>query len=132
MPDYVIAKISGGLNVLKKSINGSRILVLGISYKKNVDDMRESPSVELMEKLRDLGAEVSYSDPHVPVFPKMRRHMFDLATVSLDHETIASYDCVLLATDHDKFDYELIKKSAQLIVDTRGRYLQPSPHIIKA
>ncbi|MEQ1739428.1 MAG: nucleotide sugar dehydrogenase [Methyloglobulus sp.] len=132
MPDYVIAKVGAGLNALKKSINGSRVLALGISYKKNVDDMRESPSVMLMEKLRDLGADVSYSDPHVPVFPKMRRHKFDLSSVPLDYETIASYDCVLLATDHDKFDYELIKKAAKLIVDTRGRYLQPSPHIIKA
>lgn len=132
MPDYVIAKVGAALNSLKKSINGSRVVVLGISYKKNVDDMRESPSVALMEKLRDLGAEVSYSDPHVPVFPKMREHKFDLSSVPLDHGAIASYDCVLLATDHDKFDYELIKKAAKLIVDTRGRYLQPSPHIIKA
>lgn len=132
MPDYVIAKVGAALNSLKKSINGSRVLVLGISYKKNVDDMRESPSVELMEKLRDLGADVSYSDPHVPVFPKMRRHKFDLSSVPLDHDAIASYDCVLLATDHDKFDYDLIKKAANLIVDTRGRYLQPSAHIIKA
>jgi UDP-N-acetyl-D-glucosamine dehydrogenase len=132
MPDYVIAKVGAALNTLKKSINGSRVLVLGISYKKNVDDMRESPSVMLMEKLRDLGADVSYSDPHVPVFPKMRRHKFDLSSVPLDYETIASYDCVLLATDHDKFDYELIKKAAKLIVDTRGRYLQSSHHIIKA
>jgi UDP-N-acetyl-D-glucosamine dehydrogenase len=132
MPDYVIAKVGAGLNSLKKSINGSRVLALGISYKKNVDDMRESPSVMLMEKLRDLGADVSYSDPHVPVFPKMRRHKFDLSSVPLDYETIASYDCVLLATDHDKFDYELIKNAAKLIVDTRGRYLQSSHHIIKA
>jgi UDP-N-acetyl-D-glucosamine dehydrogenase len=132
MPDYVIAKVSSALNAIKKAINGSRVLVLGISYKKNVDDMRESPSVELMEKLRDLGAEVAYSDPHVPVFPKMRRHKFDLSSIPLDHATIASYDCVLLATDHEKFDYDLIKKAAKLIVDTRGRYLQPATHIIKA
>lgn len=132
MPDYVVAKVGSGLNAIKKSINGSRILVLGISYKKNVDDMRESPSVELMEKLQELGAEVAYSDPHVPVFPKMRKHKFDLSSVKLDHDAISSYDCVLLATDHDKFDYDLIKNAAKLIVDTRGRYLQPSSHIIKA
>lgn len=132
MPDYVVSKVGAGLNLLKKAVNGSRILVLGISYKKNIDDMRESPSVMLMEKLRDLGAEVSYSDPHVPVFPKMRRHKFDLKSVTLDHETIAGYDCVLLATDHDKFDYNLIKKAAKLIVDSRGRYQQPAQHIIKA
>lgn len=132
MPDYVISKVTAGLNNLKKSINGSRILVLGISYKKNVDDMRESPSVELMEKLRDLGADVSYSDPHVSVFPQMRRHKFDLESVPLDHDAIAGYDCVLLATDHDKFDYELIKSAAKLIIDSRGRYQIPAGNIIKA
>jgi UDP-N-acetyl-D-glucosamine dehydrogenase len=132
MPDYVIAKVGAALNFLKKSINGSRVLVLGVSYKKNVDDMRESPSVALMEKLRDLGAEVSYSDPHVPVFPKMREHKFDLSSVPLAHDAIASYDCVLLATDHDRFDYDLIKKAAKLIVDTRGRYQESSHQIIKA
>jgi UDP-N-acetyl-D-glucosamine dehydrogenase len=132
MPDYVVAKVGAGLNAIKKSINGSRVLVLGISYKKNVDDMRESPSVELMEKLQELGAEVAYSDPHVPDFPKMRKHKFDLSSVPLTQDSIAKYDCVLLATDHDKFDYELIKNAAKLIVDTRGRYLQPSAHIIKA
>ncbi len=132
MPDYVISKVAAGLNGLKKSVNGSRILVLGISYKKNIDDMRESPSVELMDKLRDMGAEVSYSDPHVPIFPKMRRHKFELQSVELNREAIAGYDCVLVATDHDKFDYELIKASAKLIVDTRGRYQKPAPHIVKA
>jgi UDP-N-acetyl-D-glucosamine dehydrogenase len=132
MPDYVIAKLGAALNTLKKAINGSRVLVLGISYKKNVDDMRESPSVVLMEKLRGLGADVSYSDPLVPVFPKMRRHKFDLCSVPLDHDVIAGYDCVLLATDHDRFDYDLIKASARLIVDTRGRYLETSTQIYKA
>ena len=132
MPDYVIAKISSALNMNRKSIKGSRILVLGIAYKKNVDDMRESPSVMLMEKLRDLGAEVSYSDPHIPVFPKMRDHKFELSSVALTPESVAGYDCVLLATDHDKFDYELIRSRAKLIIDSRGRYLEPAKHIVKA
>jgi UDP-N-acetyl-D-glucosamine dehydrogenase len=132
MPDYVIAKIGGALNDQKKSIKGSRILVLGIAYKKNVDDMRESPSVMLMEKLRDLGAEVAYSDPHIPVFPKMREHKFDLKSVKLTPEAVAGYDCVLIATDHDKFDYDLIKARAKLIVDSRGRYLEPAKNIVKA
>jgi UDP-N-acetyl-D-glucosamine dehydrogenase len=132
MPDYVIAKVGSALNTLTKSINGSRVLVLGISYKKNVDDMRESPSVELMEKLQHLGAKVSYSDPYVPVFPKMRKYQFDLSSVELNPDTLAGYDCILLATDHDKFDYELIKNSAKLIVDTRGRYQAVAKHIVKA
>ena len=132
MPDYVVAKVASALNQRKKAINGSRILVLGIAYKKNVDDMRESPSVFLMEKLRDLGAEIAYSDPHVPVFPKMREHHFDLASVPLTPASIAGFDCVLLATDHDKFDYPMIKASAKLIVDSRGKYLERADHIVKA
>ena len=132
MPDYVVSKVAAALNQRKKSINGSRVLVLGIAYKKNVDDMRESPSVFLMEKLRDLGAEVAYSDPHVPVFPKMREHKFDLKSVALNAETVAGYDCVLLATDHDKFDYAMLKANAQLLVDSRGKYLEPAGHIVKA
>lgn len=132
MPDYVVAKVASALNLAKKAINGSRILVLGIAYKKNVDDMRESPSVMLMEKLRDLGANVSYSDPHLPVFPVMREHSFDLSSVPLTQESLSSYDCVLLATDHDKFDYDLIKVNAKLIVDSRGRYLTSANHIVKA
>ncbi len=132
MPDYVISKIAAALNQRKKAINGSKILVLGIAYKKNVDDMRESPSVFLMEKLRDLGAEISYSDPHVPVFPKMREHHFELSSVPLSAETLAAYDCILLATDHDRFDYELISKHSDLIVDSRGKYLQAAANIARA
>lgn len=132
MPDYVIAKVSGALNERKKSVNGSRVLVLGIAYKKNVDDMRESPSVFMMEKLRDLGAEVHYSDPHVPVFPKMREHHFDLSSVALSEEVVRRYDCILVATDHDKFDFDMIRRCASLIVDSRGRYLSPADNIVKA
>ncbi|UJB34193.1 nucleotide sugar dehydrogenase [Chromobacterium sp. Beijing] len=132
MPDYVVSKVAAALNLRKKAINGSRVLVLGIAYKKNVDDMRESPSVFLMEKLRDLGAEVAYSDPHVPVFPKMREHRFELSSVALSNEAIAGYDCVLLATDHDKFDYAQIKAHAQLVVDSRGKYLESADNIVKA
>jgi UDP-N-acetyl-D-glucosamine dehydrogenase len=132
MPDYVVAKIGAALNERNKSIKGSRVLVLGIAYKKNVDDMRESPSVMLMEKLRALGAEVAYSDPHIAVFPKLREHKFDLKSVALTAKSLASYDCVLLATDHAKFDYDLIRKHAKLIVDSRGKFLEPAAHIVKA
>ncbi|MDO8811305.1 MAG: nucleotide sugar dehydrogenase [Gallionella sp.] len=132
MPDYVVAKVAAALNSAKKAINGSRILVLGIAYKKNVDDMRESPSVMLMEKLRDLGAAIAYSDPHIPVFPKMREHQFDLSSITPTKQNLADFDCVLLATDHDKFNYAMIKENAKLIVDSRGRYLESAAHIIKA
>lgn len=132
MPAWVVGKLMEALNEQSKPIKGSRILVLGIAYKKNVDDMRESPSVELMEILREKGAVISYSDPHVPRFPKMREHKFDLDSMPLTAEVLANVDCVLLATDHAKFDYAFIKQHGKLIIDTRGVYLEPAAHIIKA
>ncbi|MET0528351.1 MAG: nucleotide sugar dehydrogenase [Microvirga sp.] len=132
MPEWVVEKIADALNDREKSIRGSRILVLGIAYKKNVDDMRESPSVELMSLLQAKGAQIAYSDPHVPTFPKMRRYAFDLVSVDLTAEELASYDLVLLATDHDRFDYETIERHAKLIVDTRGRYLGARANVVKA
>lgn len=132
MPAWVVQKIAEALNQRERSIKGSRILVLGISYKKNVDDMRESPAVELMELLRAKGADIAYSDPWVPAFPKMREHHFVLDSVELTPRSIASYDVVLVATNHDDFDYEMIKAHARLIVDTRGVFLTPAPNIVKA
>jgi UDP-N-acetyl-D-glucosamine dehydrogenase len=132
MPEYVVGKLMDGLNNAGKALKGSRILVLGIAYKKNVDDMRESPSVEIMEMLVLKGAQISYSDPHVPVFPKMREHKFDLESEHLTESNLQTFDAVILTTDHDKFDYELIKSSAKLIIDSRGRYRVPESHIIKA
>src|SRR3546814_1827564 len=121
MPEYVVTKLMDGLNEQGKALKGSRVLVLGIAYKKNVDDMRESPSVEIMELIEAKGGVVAYSDPHVPVFPKMREHHFKLNSEALTPENLASFDAVVLATDHDKFDYELIKQHAKLIVDSRGK-----------
>lgn len=132
MPDYVMGKLVGALNDRRKSVRGSKVLVLGIAYKKNVEDMRESPSVHLMERIRAAGAALDYSDPHVPVFPKMREHRFDLRSVELAPETLALYDAVVLATDHDAFDYEMIRRHAQLIVDSRGVFRAPEDHIVKA
>jgi UDP-N-acetyl-D-glucosamine dehydrogenase len=132
MPDYVVAKVADGLNNQMKSIKGSNILVLGIAYKKNVDDMRESPSVMLMERLRDLGATVAYSDPHIPVFPKMRQHQFSLSSVPVTPENIGRFDCVLLATDHDRFDYDLITSYARLLVDCRGRIASAANTVVRA
>lgn len=132
MPQWIVAKVADALNHRERAIKNSRILVLGIAYKKNVDDMRESPSVELMELLRDKGAHVEYSDPHVPTFPKMREHHFDLSSVPLTAESIASYDLVLLATNHDGFDYALIQQHANLIVDTRGMYQTQFANVVRA
>lgn len=132
MPEYVLSKLMDGLNDSGKALKGSKVLVLGIAYKKNVDDMRESPSVEIMELIEAKGGIVAYSDPHVLVFPKMREHHFKLSSEALTADNLASFDAVVLATDHDKFDYELIKQHAKLIVDSRGKYRAPAPHIIKA
>lgn len=132
MPTWVVGKLRDALNERMRAIKGSRILVLGIAYKKNVDDMRKSPSVLIMEQLRDLGALVDYSDHHVPVFPKMREHAFNLRSVPLTPETLETYDAVLIATDHDGVDYERVKRHARLIVDTRGVYREPAGNIVKA
>ena len=131
MPQYVVDKTVRALNEAGKSLKGAKVLALGIAYKRDVDDMRESPSVFVMELLRDWGAEVAYSDPNVPVFPRMREHRFDLASVELTPEAVASFDAVLLLTDHSGFDYEMIRKNARLFVDTRGKF-RDDPGVVRA
>jgi len=118
----VVEKTIRALNDAGKSLKSAKILALGIAYKRDVDDMRESPSVFVMERLRSWGADVHYSDPNVPVFPKMREHHFDLASIELTPEEIAGFDAVLLLTDHSSFDYEMIKRNARILVDTRGKF----------
>lgn len=132
MPHWVIGKVVDALNERRLSIKGSSVLVLGIAYKKNVDDVRESPAVALMEILREKGAVIAYSDPFFPKFPQMREHRFDLASVTLSPEIIANFDLILLATNHDAFDYNMLKENARLIIDTRGVYQDPANNIIKA
>ena len=131
MPSYVLEKTMDALNEVGKPLKGSKVLVLGIAYKKNVDDMRESPSVELMELLRAKGAEVAYSDPYFPRFPVMRRHAFDLQSAELSADNLEKFDVVILATDHSSFDYELIQSCGKLVIDTRGKFV-PSSKIIRA
>ncbi|MCU1737673.1 MULTISPECIES: UDP-N-acetyl-D-glucosamine 6-dehydrogenase [unclassified Pseudomonas] len=132
MPEYVVTKLVNGLNDRGKPVKGSRVLVLGIAYKKNVDDMRESPSVEIMEMIEAKGGIVAYSDPHVEVFPKMRQHRFNLTSEVLTAQNLASFDAVVLATDHERFDYELIRQHSKLLIDSRGKYRLPEEHIVKA
>ena len=132
MPGWVLGKLSQALAARGAKLAGSRILVLGIAYKKNIDDVRESPAVKLMELLRKGGAAVAYSDPHVPAFPKMREHRFDLKSEVLTPSLVASYDAVLIATNHDCFDYAMLAKHARLIVDTRGVYLKPAANVVRA
>lgn len=132
MPEWVVGKVLEALNEKGKPLKGSKVLVLGIAYKKNVDDMRESPSVELMELLQKRGAQIQYTDPHVPVFPKMRKHKFDLKSIELTPEVVQSFDLLLLATDHDKFDYDMLVKNADIMVDTRGKYSGDYSNVVKA
>ncbi len=132
MPQYVIDKATEILNLHRKTVKGSKILILGIAYKKNVDDMRESPAVIIMEKLRKMGALINYHDPHVKKFPKMREHNFDLKSIKLNKFNISKYDLVILTTDHDQVDYKFIKSNAKLIVDTRGVYMKKNNKITLA
>lgn len=132
MPHWVVNKIMDALNDQGKALKQSKILVLGIAYKKNIDDTRESPAVELIQLLTKKGAIINYSDPYIPCFPKMRNYSFDLHSVEINPEKLSQFDCVLIATDHDIFDYEMIQKNSQLIVDTRGRYRDYYQNIIKA
>jgi UDP-N-acetyl-D-glucosamine dehydrogenase len=120
MPNYVVQKTMLALNDRGKSVKGSRILVLGLAYKPDVDDVRESPSFELIEKLNDLGAVVDYNDPHVPATHRMRHYDLDMRSVPFNAQTIQTYDCVLIATNHSAYDWQLVADHAALIVDTRG------------
>lgn len=121
MPYHVVEAVSGALNQRKKSLNGSKILVLGVAYKKDIDDLRESPSLKLMELLSSRGAEVDYNDPYFPHLHKMRHYDFShKKSVTLNPRTIANYDCVLISTDHSIYDYATIVEAAKLVVDTRN------------
>jgi UDP-N-acetyl-D-glucosamine dehydrogenase len=120
MPDYVVRRLSLALNDRGKALKASKILVLGLAYKPDVDDVRESPSFELIEKLKELGAQVDYNDPHVPATHKMRHHDLHMKSVELSPTKIASYDCVLIATHHAAYDWQQIADHAKLIVDTRN------------
>lgn len=132
MPEWVVSKTMDALNERGQALKGAKVLVLGVAYKKDVDDMRESPSVELMEILRSKGAIVEYSDPHVPVFPEMREHKFSLKSIDLTPEKVRGYDMLVLATNHSDFDYPMIQENARLIIDTRGVYSPSLANIVRA
>jgi len=118
MPYHVVASVASALNRQKKVLNGARVLVLGVAYKKDIDDLRESPSLTIIELLQKEGAEVHYNDPYIPVVGKGRK--YDLQTRSTPLEELGNYDCVLIVTDHSCYDYANIVKEAQLVVDTRN------------
>jgi UDP-N-acetyl-D-glucosamine dehydrogenase len=118
MPYFVIDSVAKALNQHKKAINGSRILVLGVAYKKDIDDLRESPSLTIIELLQKQGAEVSYHDPYFPFIGKGRKYDLQMKCASLDD--LGQYDCVLIVTDHSDYDYRKIVKESKLVVDTRN------------
>ncbi len=121
MPRYVVAGVIHALNERSKPLRGSKICLLGVAYKKDVDDPRESPSFELMELLAEGGAVLSYNDPHIPRLPQMRHHNVpDLESQPLTPEYLSGQDCILIATDHSAYDYDFIVEHAPLIVDTRN------------
>lgn len=121
MPKWVVNKVSDALNDRGLPLKGSRILILGVAYKPNVDDVRESPSLHLIELLQRKGALVDYADPYVPQLPKMRDHDLALQSVLLNPQTLESYTALILVTDHASFNYDMIHEHAHLIIDTRDR-----------
>ena len=120
MPRIVVQKIMKALSDRKKALCGAKVLVLGLAYKKDVDDIRESPSIELIEILREHGAKTDYNDPYIPKTHRQRQHDLKMASKPLSPRMLASYDCVLIATDHTSYDYKSIVKHAKLVVDTRN------------
>jgi UDP-N-acetyl-D-glucosamine dehydrogenase len=135
MPHYVVERVSEALNEDRKPINGSKILVMGLAYKKDINDLRESPSVHLVEMLQDRGAEVDYCDPFIPRTHRQREHDLQMSSVDVSPETVAAYDCVLIATDHSQFDYSMLADHARLIIDTRNAMSgieNPKARVVKA
>ena len=122
MPFYVVEKVIHALNDHRKSIKGSKILILGLAYKKDIDDLRESPSLKLIELLQDHGAKVEYNDDYVTSIPKVRKYNFNKKSVKTTPANIKKYDLVLLSTEHSYYDYSMILKNAKLIVDTRNGF----------
>lgn len=120
MPEYVIHRLSAALNERGKPLKGSRILVLGLAYKKDVDDLRESPSIELIHLLWEHGAKVDYNDPHIPRTHKGREHDLRMKSVPLTAAQLKKYDAVLISTDHSAYDYAMIVRHSKLVLDTRN------------
>jgi UDP-N-acetyl-D-glucosamine dehydrogenase len=118
MPYHVISSVVAALNRRKKALNGARVLVLGVAYKRDIDDLRESPSLTIIELLQKEGAQVSYHDPYFPMIGKGRKYDLQMKRASLDN--LGQYDCVLIVTDHSEYDYRRIVQESQLVVDTRN------------
>jgi UDP-N-acetyl-D-glucosamine dehydrogenase len=118
MPYHVLSSVGSALNRHKKSVNGARVLILGVAYKKDIDDLRESPALTIIELLQKDGAQVSYHDPYFPFIGKGRKYDLQMKRVELD--SLGQYDCVVIVTDHSDYDYRRIVQESQLVVDTRN------------
>ncbi len=136
MPEYVVSKVADALNDLGKPVKGSRIALLGMAYKKDVDDPRESPGFELLDLLRKKGASISYNDPHIPKLPTMRHYPdLDLKSQALTPEYLGAQDCVLIVTDHSAYDWPWIVEHSPLVIDTRNAtrdVTAPPGRVVKA
>jgi UDP-N-acetyl-D-glucosamine dehydrogenase len=130
MPYHVVSAAAQALNDRRKALNGSKVLILGLAYKKDIDDLRESPSLTIIELLQKQGAEVSYNDPFLPFVGRGRKYDLQMKSVSLDN--LGQYDCVLIVTDHSAYDYQRLVREAQLVVDTRNATKGiESPNIVR-
>ena len=120
IPYYVVQRTMNILNQRKKCLNGASILILGVAYKKDVDDIRESPAIKIIELLQEQGVKVIYNDPYIPKFPAMRKSPLSMSSVELEVSILSQVDCVMIITDHSSYDYEWIVDNARLVVDTRN------------
>jgi UDP-N-acetyl-D-glucosamine dehydrogenase len=135
MPEYVVEKTAEALNDEKKSVNGASIIIIGLAYKADVDDTRETPAAEIIDLFTRRGAKVSYHDPHVPRFPRMRNYGFEMNSVPLDESTLTAADCVVIVTNHQAIDWQRVAGHAKLVVDTRngmGEVGPSSARVVKA
>lgn len=132
MPYWVVEKVVEALNERGKSIKGARILILGMGYKKDVDDLRESPSLKLIEILEKRDAHIDYNDPYIAKIPKVRKYDYDMESIDLTPDTISSYDAILISTDHSSYDFKHILQHAQLIIDTRNAVKEKNHKVVKA
>ena len=134
MPIYIINNLLKEIRKNEAKIENSKILILGIAYKKNIDDLRESPALKIIEILRKKRIKVSYSDPYIPIMPATRNYNFKMKSVRLSTNSIKKYDAVIIVTDHDLFNFKMIKKHSKLIIDCRGRFanLKKSKNIIQS